>query len=52
MLADIYARKNNYATAISETRMYLELVPHGKNTEQIREQLAKLERLNGPAVSE
>jgi hypothetical protein len=27
--------------------MYLELAPHAKNADQAREQLAKLEKLNG-----
>lgn len=48
ILADICVRKNDYASAISELQMYLELAPHAKNTDQVREQLAKLEKLNGP----
>jgi tetratricopeptide (TPR) repeat protein len=51
VLAEIFARKNNYATAISEIKIYLELVPHAKNADQVREQLAKLEKLNGQAPS-
>jgi uncharacterized membrane protein len=47
LLAEIFARKNNYATAISEIQTYLELVPHAKDADQVREQLAKLEKLNG-----
>ena len=47
LLAEIFARKNNYARAISEMQAYLELAPHAKNVDQVREQLAKLERLNG-----
>jgi hypothetical protein len=47
LLAEIFARKNNYTTAISEIQTYLELVPHAKNADQVREQLAKLEKLNG-----
>lgn len=47
LLAGIFARKLNYATAISEIQMYLELAPHAKNADQAREQLAKLEKLNG-----
>src|SRR3984893_7329440 len=46
LLAEIFARKNNYATAISETKIYLELVPLAKDAEQVRERLAKLEKLN------
>ena len=51
LLAEIFARKNNYATAISETKIYLELSPHAKNADQVREWLAKLEKLNGPVSS-
>ena len=47
LLAEIFARKNNYATAISEIQTYLELVPNGKDADQAREQLAKLKSLNG-----
>ena len=51
LLAEIYARKNNYATAIAETKIYLELVPHAKDADRVRERLAKLEKLNGPVSS-
>ena len=51
LLAEIFARKNNYATAILETKIYLELAPHAKNAGQVREWLAKLEKLNGPVSS-
>jgi hypothetical protein len=47
LLAEIFARKNNYATAILEIQTYLELAPHAKNADQVRERLAKLEKLNG-----
>jgi TolA-binding protein len=47
LLAEIFARKNDYAIAISEMQTYLELVPHAKDAEQVRERLAKLEKLNG-----
>ena len=46
LLAEIFTRKHNYATAISETKIYLELAPHAKNADQVREQLANLEKLN------
>ncbi len=49
LLAEIFARKNDYARAISETKIYLELMPHAKNVDQVRGQLAELEKLNGPA---
>jgi Tetratricopeptide repeat len=51
LLADIFARKNNYAVAIAEVRTYLELVPHPKNEEQIRKQLADLQTLNSSVSS-
>jgi tetratricopeptide (TPR) repeat protein len=47
LLAEIFARKNDYAIAISETQTYLELVPHAKDADQIRERLATWEKLNG-----
>jgi tetratricopeptide (TPR) repeat protein len=46
LLAEIFARKNDYATAIAETKIYLDLLPHSKDADQVREQLAKLEKLN------
>jgi Tetratricopeptide repeat len=46
LLAEIFARKKNYAVAISEFRAYLELAPHAKDGDQVREQLAELEKLN------
>ncbi|HET8922278.1 MAG TPA: tetratricopeptide repeat protein [Candidatus Acidoferrum sp.] len=48
LLAEIFARKKNYVTAISEIQSYLELVPRAKDADQVREWLAKLETLNGP----
>jgi tetratricopeptide (TPR) repeat protein len=51
LLAEIFARKNNYAAAIEETKIYLELVPHAKNADRVRERLAKLEKLNDPVSS-
>jgi hypothetical protein len=48
LLADIFAQKNNYATAISEAKIYLELAPHAKDADQVRERLAKFETLKGP----
>ncbi len=48
LLADIFARKNNYALAIAELQTYLSLAPHAIDADQQREQLAKLEKLNAP----
>jgi tetratricopeptide (TPR) repeat protein len=47
LLAKIFAQKKNYAGAIVETKLYLELAPHSKGEDQVREWLAKLEKLNG-----
>ena len=46
LLAEIFARKNRYDAAILQTQIYLELVPNAKNADQVREQLAKWEKLN------
>ena len=48
LLAEIFTRKSNYVMAISEMQAYLELAPRAKNTDQVREQIARLEKLNGP----
>jgi outer membrane protein assembly factor BamD (BamD/ComL family) len=47
LLAEIFARKNNYALAIAQIQTYLALAPHAKDVDQAREQLAELEKLNG-----
>jgi tetratricopeptide (TPR) repeat protein len=47
LLGEIFARKNDYASAISEVQTYLELAPHAKNAARVREQLARLKKLNG-----
>jgi hypothetical protein len=47
LLAEIFARKNNYAMAISQIRTYLDLAPHAERADHAREQLAKFEKLNG-----
>ncbi len=46
LLAEIFARKHNYATAIAETKIYLDLAPHANDADQVRERLAKWEELN------
>jgi len=46
LLAEIFARKNNYALAIAQIQTYLALAPHAKDADQAREQLAELEKLN------
>lgn len=48
LLAEIFARKKDYAGAILELRTYLELVPQAKNADQARERLAELEKLSSP----
>jgi tetratricopeptide (TPR) repeat protein len=47
LLAEIFARRNNYALAIAEIQTYLALAPRAKDADQARERLAKLEKLNG-----
>jgi outer membrane protein assembly factor BamD (BamD/ComL family) len=49
LLAEIFARKDDYTTAISELQIYLQLVPNAKNVEQVRVQLARLQKLNDSA---
>jgi hypothetical protein len=49
LLAEIFARKNNYSRAITELQIYLALAPQAKDAPQQRENLAKLEELNGPS---
>lgn len=49
LLAEIFARKKKYETAISEIKMFLQLDPQGTVAEQARERLAELEQLNGSA---
>ena len=51
LLAEIFAQKNNYATAISEANLYLELVPHAKNADRVRERVAELAKLNASLTS-
>jgi hypothetical protein len=46
LLAEIFARKNHYANAITEIQTYLELAPHASNADQARELQAKWEKLN------
>lgn len=49
LLAEIFAQKNNYATAISEMQTYLKLAPNAKNADQVRERVTKFEKLNAAA---
>jgi tetratricopeptide (TPR) repeat protein len=49
LLAEIFARKNNYAMAVMETQIFLELAPHAKDADRVREQLVKWEKLNSSA---
>jgi tetratricopeptide (TPR) repeat protein len=47
LLAEIFARKKNYALAITEIQTYLALAPNARAADQARKQLAELEKLNG-----
>jgi len=49
LLAEVYARKNNYALAIGEMQTYLALAPQAKDADRVRERLAEFEKLNGSA---
>ena len=49
LLAEIFTRKKNYSGAVLELRSYLELVPHAKDADLVREHLAKLQELNRSA---
>lgn len=46
LMGDIYARKSDYANAITEVKTYLALAPQAKNADHVRAQLAELEKLN------
>lgn len=46
LLAEIFARKNDYAAAISQIQIYLELAPQAENVAQVRAQLARLQNLS------
>jgi tetratricopeptide (TPR) repeat protein len=46
LLADIFVQRKNYAGAISEMQTYLDLAPNAGDADQVREQLAKLEKLD------
>jgi tetratricopeptide (TPR) repeat protein len=52
LLAEIFTRKKNYDSAILELRSYLELVPHAKDADLVRERLAKLQQLNRSTAAE
>lgn len=49
LLAEVFTRKGNYAAAALELQTYLELAPQAKDAEQVRERLAKLEKLSSAA---
>ncbi|MGB2667041.1 MAG: tetratricopeptide repeat protein [Candidatus Acidiferrum sp.] len=46
LMAEIFTRGNNYDLAIAELQTFLELAPHAKDRDLVREQLAKLEKLS------
>ena len=46
LLAEIFARKDHYAVAIAQMQTYLALAPNAKDADNVRAQLAKLEKLN------
>ncbi|MGB2633825.1 MAG: tetratricopeptide repeat protein [Candidatus Acidiferrum sp.] len=46
LLAEIFTRGNSYDLAIAELQTFLELAPHAKDGDLVREQMAKLEKLS------
>jgi tetratricopeptide (TPR) repeat protein len=51
VLADIFVRKHKFGAAIAELQTYLELAPQTKEADQVRGELAKLEKLNSAVSS-
>jgi tetratricopeptide (TPR) repeat protein len=51
LLAELSARKGNYANAITETKLYLELLPDAPNASRLRERLSEYESLNGAVAN-
>jgi tetratricopeptide (TPR) repeat protein len=49
LLGEIFARKSDYVTAISELQAFLTEVPNAPNANQVRRRLAELQKLNGSA---
>lgn len=46
LLAEIFARKKNYASAVAEMQTYVDLASPDKDLAAVRERLAELEKLN------
>ena len=46
LLAEIFARKANYSSAIAQAQIYLQLAPQAREAERVRARLAELEKLN------
>jgi len=51
LLAEIFTRGEDYALAIAEFQTFLELAPHAKEGDLVREQVAELEKLSHSAPS-
>ena len=51
LLARIFSRKNNYATAVSEIQAYLDLVPNAENAAAVRKWMAELKKRNASEVA-
>jgi tetratricopeptide (TPR) repeat protein len=49
LLAEIFAQKNDYASAISEMQTYLKVAPTVKSADQVRERIAEFEKLKAAA---
>ena len=51
LLAQIFARKNNYATAISEIQAYLDFAPNAGDAAQMRKWMEDLKKRNASEVA-
>lgn len=52
LLAEIHIGKNNYPAAIAELRIYLDMMPKGREADQAREELVKLESIGSPSTEQ
>jgi tetratricopeptide (TPR) repeat protein len=51
LLAEIYSHKSDYANAVSEMQTYLKVAPNAKNADQVKEQIARYEKLQAPPLN-
>jgi len=51
LLAEIFSRKNDYANTVSEMQTYLKVAPNAKNADQVKEQIARFEKLQASPLT-